>query len=208
MRYYSLALMLLAFILGLTHAEEPPPAAAAKGTPGLSDEKKQENESRQVVLELQVIEVNKTKIRNLGFDLDNFLKWNVNSPDKNGTGFVQALARNNLARVISEPRLVTLDGTVASLIIGRGYESPTVLQLDCLPTALASGKFRLAVRYEVSRIAGEDFSLQMRAGESTLGAESNAFAFLAGDSITRTKPNGGQEEIGLVFLIKPYLSKR
>ena len=126
-------------------------------------------------------------------------------------------SRHDLARVISEPRLVTLDGTVASLFMGHGnptflqlggQESPTVLQLDCLPTALASGKFRLAVRYEVSRIAGEDFSLQMRAGESTLEAESHTFAFLAGDSITRTKPNGGQEEIGLVFLLKPYLVKR
>ena len=232
MRSRTLVLALFAIIPGLANGEEPaPPASAAKTAPALSDERKQErkalletkvaelkrlqaeikqlrdelSQQQQIGLELQVFEVSQTKLRNMGFDWDNIKKMG-SSPGRDASGFCTALCKNNLAKVFAERKTQTPNGSAANFMLDDG--SRTALTFDCTPTALDSGNIRMAVKFEITRFAGEDFGLRVRAGETTIEVEPDTAFVISGDSIKRTKANGDKDELDLVFVIKPYLPKR
>jgi hypothetical protein len=112
----------------------------------------------KVVVELKVIELNTTKLRRLGFDWQQITPSGVkhNSADPltasihdggvvadGFAGFLEALRQNDLARVLAEPTLVTLDGRTASFDVG-GYT-----KLDILPIVLGNGRVRLEYRIEI-----------------------------------------------------------
>lgn len=232
MRFRPLALVLFFVVSAVANGTEPmPSASAAKAALELNDEQKQEkkgllerkleelkrlqaeikqlrnelDEQQKVHLELQVIEVSETKLRNLGFDWGNIKTAGVGS-GQDAAAFCAALCRNNLAKVIAEPKDLTPSATKATFIADDGIK--TAVQFDCTPTILDSGKIRLAVRFEISRMVGEDFGLQVRGGGTTVEVEPNTYALIAGDSDKRTTAAGEKQEFGLVFIIKAIPSKK
>ena len=94
-------------------------------------------------------------------------------------GFVQALRRNNLLRVLAEPNLIAMSGQEASFLAGGEFPVPVPqdngdggstitieykqfgVKLDFVPTVLGDGKIRLKVEPEVSDL---DFSRSVSFG--------------------------------------------
>jgi hypothetical protein len=108
---------------------------------------------KKLVVEVKVIEVATTKLKNLGFDWTQLDPGGVKhesidevlqSVATDGlTGFLEALRQNNLARVLAEPTIATLDGRPASFSIGG-------TQLDLVPVVLGNGHVRLEYRIELA----------------------------------------------------------
>jgi len=152
---------------------------------------------QQVVLHVKVMEVSRTKLRNLGFDWANIssggfvvqgasglipasatallqptplsnttLRFAITNGSENFQGFVEALERNNLAALLSEPTLTTVSGRPASFLVGGQIPIPvpqslgvTTIEyrdfgtrLDFVPIVLGNGKVRLDVRAEVTEV--------------------------------------------------------
>ena len=152
---------------------------------------------QQVVLHVKVMEVSRTKLRNLGFDwaaissngfvvqgaaglvpasvtalsqpvplTSDTLRFAVTNGTENFNGFLEALERNNLAQLLSEPTLTTVSGRPASFLVGGQIPIPVPQSLgvttieyrdfgtkiDFVPIVLGNGKVRLDVRAEVTEV--------------------------------------------------------
>lgn len=151
---------------------------------------------QQVLLHVKVMEVSRTKLRALGFDWTylsgptqiasaaagllvpgegtdaptggNF-RFNVVSGPSTFFGILEAMRRDNMAKLLAEPTLVTVSGRPASfqsggevpVVTGGGLGVPanTVYkpygtQVDFVPIVLGNGRIRLEIRPEVSEIDG------------------------------------------------------
>jgi pilus assembly protein CpaC len=146
----------------------------------------------KVLLHIKVMEVSRTKLRAMGFDWDlltsgGFVTQSVSqlvpgifpiNADAfptvrfgitDGTqfrGFLQLLRQYDLAKLLSEPTLTTLDGRPASFNVGGQIPIPvqqslgvTTIQwrefgtrIDFVPIVLGNGTLRLEVRPDVSQI--------------------------------------------------------
>jgi hypothetical protein len=121
---------------------------------GRGDERPPAAPNKLVVqAEFKIVEVSTTKLRNLGFDwaqlapagqqgksIDDVLK----SAGTDGfVGFLEALRQNNLARVLAEPTVATLDGRPASFAVGD-------TRLDIVPIVMGNGRVRLEYRIELA----------------------------------------------------------
>lgn len=150
---------------------------------------------QQVLLHCKVMEVSRTKLRAMGFDFQaigsggDFLVSSISglisaaavNTIGGGTsaniqfgvvgsesffGFLEAMRRYNLAKIISEPTLVTVSGRPAYFEVGGEipYEIPQSLgtttiefkkfgtRLDFVPIVLGNGAIRLEVRPRVSQL--------------------------------------------------------
>lgn len=152
---------------------------------------------QQVVLHVKVMEVSRTKLRNLGYDWANIssngfvvqgasglipasstalveaaplgtstLRFGIADGNNNFQGFLEALERNNLAQLLSEPTLTTVSGRPASFLVGGQIPIPVPQSLgvttieyrdfgtkiDFVPIVLGNGKVRLDVRAEVTEV--------------------------------------------------------
>jgi pilus assembly protein CpaC len=147
---------------------------------------------QQVVLHVKVMEVSRTKLRTLGFDWANIsgggtvaqgvsgllnattgvaspsggttLRFGLVDGSNNFQGFLEALERNDLAQLLSEPTLTTVSGRPASFQVGGEFPVPVQqslgvttieykkygTQIDFVPIVLGNGNVRLDVRAEVS----------------------------------------------------------
>jgi pilus assembly protein CpaC len=137
---------------------------------------------QQVLLQVKVMEVSRTKLRNLGVDLDFLfgdgafassiagpqtnLLLNVLDGDTDLLFRIEALRQNNLLKMLSEPKLLTVSGRPARFIVGG--EVPILVpqslgtvsiefkefgtQLDFVPIVLGNARIRLEVRPRVSQI--------------------------------------------------------
>ena len=145
----------------------------------------------KIALECKVIEVSRTKLRDMGFDwavltsnfrvqnavgglLDgatgsgNFFAQVVNGTDTFSM-FLNLLRQNNLAKILTEPTLVTTPGRPASLLngglipipinTGLGVQSIEFREfgtkLDVLPILEGDGRIRVEVRAEVTEVAAD-----------------------------------------------------
>jgi pilus assembly protein CpaC len=148
----------------------------------------------KILLHVKVMEISRTKLRNLGFDWaqisagGSFVSQSVSTllqtpgtltgntgatvrfgvVDSGGQfyGFIEALRQNNLARLLAEPTLVTLDGRPATFNVGGQVPIPvqqalgvtTVTyrqfgtQIDFVPIVLGNGMIRLEVRPDITEI--------------------------------------------------------
>lgn len=148
----------------------------------------------EILLHVKVMEVSRTKLRAVGFDWDWFttsggfvtqtvsqlvpgvpplnadafptLRFAVTSGGTEFQGFLQALRQYDLAKLLSEPTLTTLDGRPASFNVGGEIPIPiqqslgvTTVQwrefgtrIDFVPILLGNGTVRLEVRPEISQI--------------------------------------------------------
>ncbi|MEX0676106.1 MAG: pilus assembly protein N-terminal domain-containing protein [Pirellulales bacterium] len=92
------------------------------------------------------------------------LQWGIVSDPSGFVGFLEALKRENLLKVLAEPNLVTVSGRPASYLVGGElpYPQPTGFgnisinfkpfgtQIDFVPIVLGNGSVRLEVRPQVS----------------------------------------------------------
>ncbi|NLS92564.1 MAG: histidine kinase [Planctomycetaceae bacterium] len=158
---------------------------------------------QQVLLHVKVMEVSRTKFRDMGFDWSyisgtnvitsaaagliasataatgtdpaavelnsgNFMFNVINGPTT-FFGVLEAMRGDNMAKLLSEPTLVTVSGRPASFQCGGevpvvsggglGVPSNTVYkpygtQVDFVPIVLGNGRIRLEIRPEVSEIDG------------------------------------------------------
>jgi len=197
----------------------------------------------KVLLHVKVMEVSRTKLRNLGFDWaqistgGSFLSQSVSGilqPPGTLTGnagatvrfgvlgdggefygFLEALRQNNLAKLMAEPTLTTLDGRPASFNVGGEVPIPmqqalgvTTVQyrqfgtrIDFVPIVLDRGTIRLEVRPEVTEIDPSlrdsvtgvpgfrqrmaDTAVEMRAGQTLAIA---GLVFTREDAVNRGIP--------------------
>ncbi|MCE9555966.1 MAG: pilus assembly protein N-terminal domain-containing protein [Planctomycetes bacterium] len=151
---------------------------------------------QQVKLHVKVMEVSRTKLRTMGFDFattngNDFLVSSISgliSPasasagiaagagdtvrfgivDGNNRffGFLEALRKDNLMKILAEPTVVTISGRAASFKVGG--EIPILVpqslgtvsieyknygtQVDVVPIVLGNGRIRLEVRPRVSEL--------------------------------------------------------
>lgn len=146
----------------------------------------------KILLHVKVMEVSRTKLRAVGFDWDlissggfvtqsvsqlvpgvfpinadafSTVRFGISSGDQ-FRGFIQALRQYDLAKLLSEPTLTTLDGRPASFNVGGQVPIPiqqalgvTTIQwrqfgtrIDFVPIVLGNGTLRLEVRPDISQI--------------------------------------------------------
>ena len=146
----------------------------------------------KVLLHVKVMEVSRTKLRAAGFDWDlvssgGFVSQSVSqllpgafpiNADAFSTvrfgitggddfrAFIQALRQYDMAKLLSEPTLTTLDGRPASFNVGGQIPIPTQqalgvttiqwrefgTRIDFVPIVLGNGTLRLEVRPEISQV--------------------------------------------------------
>jgi len=152
--------------------------------------------TQQGVLHVQVMEVSRTKLRTLGFYFANLsgddfvissitglidvatsqggtaaasqdtVRFGIVNDPNSFFGFIRALRQNDLMKILSEPKIVTVSGRPASFNVGG--EFPVLVpqslgtvsieykkfgtQVDVLPIVLGNGKIRIEVRPRVSEI--------------------------------------------------------
>lgn len=102
-----------------------------------------------------------------------FGRASIGSSDANA--FIDALATDNLARILAEPNLVAMSGQTASFLAGGEFPIPVAgtagtattgpsvtveykkygVQLSFLPTVLADGRINLKVAPEVSQLSSQ-----------------------------------------------------
>ncbi|MEX0818550.1 MAG: pilus assembly protein N-terminal domain-containing protein [Pirellulaceae bacterium] len=159
---------------------------------------------QQILLHVKLMEVSRTKFRELGFDWANFssnhgivqsvsgliTKQGAVSPTSAGNetvafgivnnassffGFIDALRRYNLVKILAEPTLVTTSGRPATF--QSGGQIPILVpqalgtssfefkdfgtRVDFVPIALGNGRVRLEVRPSVSSL---DYSIGVAIG--------------------------------------------
>ena len=197
----------------------------------------------KILLHVKVMEISRTKLRTLGFDWaqissgGGFISQGVSgilqAPGTQiGTqgatvrfgilgnggefyGFVEALRQNELARLLAEPTLVTLDGRPATFNVGGEVPIPmqqalgvtTVTyrqfgtQIDFVPIVLGNGMVRLEVRPDITEIDPSlrdsvtgvpgfrqrtaDTAVEMKAGQTLAIA---GLVFTREDSVNRGIP--------------------
>jgi hypothetical protein len=132
---------------------------------------------QQVLIKLQVVEVSLTKLRALGLALPDGLSGVVARcgtdvcPAKNKiaftvcrqdgiVGFVESLRRENIAKVLAEPNLVTVSGRPVSYFCGGEVAAPgkpgatheVGTRVDAVVTMIHDDKVRLEIRPRVSTL--------------------------------------------------------
>jgi hypothetical protein len=109
---------------------------------------------KKLVVRLKVVEVDVSKLKALGFDWSRItVDGRQESVDIQAAlsrphapelvGFLTALEQNSLARKLTEPTLITLDGRPASLAVGN-------TQIDVVPIVRGDGRVMLEYRLEIA----------------------------------------------------------
>ena len=157
----------------------------------------------QVLLKVRIVEMSRQVTRNLGINwqaigslgrfaigfnsvtaLTSLLSTppsslRVGTPDVNA--LVDALAQDNLARILAEPNLTAMSGQAASFLAGGEFPIPVSQQqnqvtvefkqygvkLTFVPTVLSSQRINLHVSPEVSELTSQG-AVQLTAGNSSL----------------------------------------
>jgi pilus assembly protein CpaC len=158
----------------------------------------------QVTLRVRIAEMSRQVVQNLGINwqalgtIGNIahlpaLTLNINAdpvvcvglatlcPSANFNGIIDALAQDNLARVLTEPNLTVMSGQTASFLVGGEFPIPVGQQggqitidfkkygitLNFLPTVFDDGRINIHVSPEVSQLTTQG-AVQLAAGNSTI----------------------------------------
>ncbi len=159
----------------------------------------------QVTLRVRVAEMSRQVIKNLGINwqalgtigsIGNLpaltLNANVDTviclgalgplcPGGNLNGIIDALAQDNLARILTEPNLTVMSGQTASFLVGGEFPIPVGQQggqitiefkkygvtLTFLPTVFSDGRINIHVTPEVSQLTTQG-AVQFTAGNSSI----------------------------------------
>jgi Flp pilus assembly secretin CpaC len=146
--------------------------------------------AQQILVKVQMLEVSLTKLRNMGMDTDWFANGYIyeakirqlldatggradkpmaepvaKAESNDSLRFVDWLKQNNLAKVLSEPTLVTVSGRAASVSVGGEFPVPAIndsktavdfrnfgTELNLLALALGDNQVHLEVNTRVSAV--------------------------------------------------------
>lgn len=180
-----------------------------------------------VLVKLKVTEVSRTKLRELGVDLDDLIANGHISKEH-----LDWLKNQNVAKVLCEPNIMVTCGRPASFIVGGEVPMPTVpgtqqpveykrfgTEIDLRAAAKGENRVRLELRARVSEIdaartievAGKNVpAFTVRQADSAIDTELGQTAVISG-SVQRRQESiqvGGkvknvENEIELVFLVTP-----
>jgi len=169
--------------------------------------------SPQVIVHLKVFEVSLTKLRRLGYNLAKVLGKSVASPDAakdavvggfsvvdDGTEasrFFESLRKDNLAKIIAEPTLVTISGRRAVFNTGGQFPIPkpqkdgsTAMewqqygtQVELTPQMQGDHTVRLSIHFRTAEL---DRAISVRIGKDTVPG------LLVREFMTSTELNIGQ----------------
>ena len=191
----SISLAAILFIATNDLRAEPPAA-----TPQVA-------EKQLVTVEVTVIEVNRSKLRAAGFDWD--LVSGGGRSDAlgrkflNATGddleaFLKALQQYNLAKVLSQPKLMTVSGRPASLAIDDH------LKLDVVPVVLESGRIRVEHRLELAqRKLKSDGAVEVESGHAAIAGQIKSEHKEVVKGITTHKDaNGKLQELETLVIVR------
>ena len=181
---------------------------------------------QQVLLHIKVYEVSRTKLRQLGFDFSQVsggafvtsaisegitglspttMSFSAVSGANSFLGVLGALRQNDLAKILSEPTLVTQSGRPAYFNVGgeipysvsQGLGAVSVewknygTRLDFVPFVLGNGRIRLEVRPQVSEIDNSRSTVAgvpaLKLRESDTGVELEAGQTLAIAGLVQTR---------------------
>ena len=157
---YSNGVMLNGFVQSVEHADQIV-AIAEDFYPRVLQNIKL-RDPQQVLLHVRVMEVSRTKLRSLGFDL----RCGIVGDGRGGHGFLDALREHDLAKVLAEPTLVAMSGRNASFRVGGEFPvivsgglgtnsieyKPYGMEIDFLPHVLEGDRIRLEVSPRISEI--------------------------------------------------------
>jgi len=137
------------------------PAAAAPGA-----------KAAKVTVELFVVEVSLTKLRSAGFvweDLKGRRGLLLETDFSDGEklkAFLQALRQYDIATILSEPTITTLDGRPASFAIDDK------LKLDVVPIVLGNGRIRIEHRLELpERKLKSESAVEVEPGQAVIASQ-------------------------------------
>ncbi len=181
-------------------AEEPPAVAACQNAAAKPDKlspRPAQPVVPQVLFEVTMLELDRTKIRDSGFDLSrlgigaaqrvgNRLQWGLNR--KTVEQLTAALRKDNMARSLAEPNITTLSGRCASFscggevpqhLLASETKSPQPwdyrYKFAFLPKAMSNGKLHLECRVEVSEMDEPPVKLQ---NARIAGMQTNTIEFV------------------------------
>jgi len=145
----------------------------------------------QVTLRVRIAEMSRSVVQNLGINwqtLGQIAVVGTLSPlalrGAGGIAFdgvIDALAQDNLARILAEPNLTVLSGQPASFLVGGEFPIPVSqregqvnvefkkygIALAFLPTVFSDGRINLHVSPEVSQLTNQG-AVQLNAGNSSI----------------------------------------
>lgn len=145
----------------------------------------------QVTLRVRIAEMSRQVVQNLGINwqtLGNIAISGTLSPlAARGSaaigfnGVIDALAQDNLARILAEPNLTVMSGQPASFLVGGEFPIPVAqegnqvtiefkkfgISLAFLPTVFSDGRINLHVSPEVSQLTNQG-SVRLAAGNASI----------------------------------------
>src|SRR5262245_55734661 len=153
-------------LLAHAHLRAEPPAATAP----------QAVKKQPVSIEVTCVEIDLTKLRDVGFDWDAVTKKSVKDlPEakklelavaNNCDGLVRTLERHDLARFLCRPNVTSLSGRPASFAIGDAT------RLDIVPEILESGRIRIDHRLELpQRKFKLDSAVEVDPGQAVISSQ-------------------------------------
>jgi hypothetical protein len=122
---------------------------------------------RQFVIKVELLEIDRQRAREAGFDLEPQSKTDAESPNQPMTDpiLVSTLKENGFARVLSEPTIITTSDCQACFFSGSEVPVPgddgkveaqeVGTHLDVLPTDLGDNRVRLAIQCKFSDLERE-----------------------------------------------------
>jgi Bacterial type II and III secretion system protein len=120
----------------------------------------------QLALKVEVVEISRTKMRDLGIDFSDVLT-STQVPNSNGlAGFMQMLKRNNVLKVLAEPTLVVSDGRPAYFFSGGEVLCPKT-QADG-SKGFEHRKIGTEVNLVFVQLGGDRIHLEFRAKQSEM----------------------------------------
>jgi hypothetical protein len=203
--------------------------ASAEEPLALSSEKA----PQMIAVDLKLIEISQTKMRQLGFDFAKFdgkegstidgLKVFDESPTTAVVGFVDALAKNKIAHVLAHPRIVTLSGRSANFSVNSSVSSSDVsnvaptdgiinlgTELYILPVQTENNKITLDLRMKWSGLREDGPNMprqQFRRYEvsTSIVSESGAPVSVIGQVQEFKSSSGKADEVLLLLIVTPEL---
>ncbi|HUE74048.1 MAG TPA: hypothetical protein VMP01_24420 [Pirellulaceae bacterium] len=159
---------------------------------------------RRVYIEVCVAEVSLSKLRALGFDWGAIHRIHEEVDRTTGEvpnliGFLDALVKDDLAKMVSHPRLATMSGRPASLQVGA------TIKLDVVPQAPDEQKIQLEYRIELNLSqsnAAKEHSPRQLVLASATDLTPGQTCCVSETRSRRTNERGKIEETATVVLIR------
>jgi type II secretory pathway component GspD/PulD (secretin) len=115
-----------------------------------------------IVVDVKLVEISQTKMQKLGVSLTTFDGQQIQKadgklafqqiPSAASTGFVEALLKNHLARLVADPRIAAISGQEARLSVGSQSEASQAkaganeqlgIELQLTPTLLSDNRVQM-----------------------------------------------------------------